>query len=252
MTTRALLLCLAGAAFVSFFLWDTIAVYPFRLLVTLMHETGHAVMANLVGGSVESVTISPSEGGLTVSAYEPTFLKQLLVKSAGYVGSSIAGAALLVAVGRMRSGKVLVWGLVGWMLIVALLWVPIIAPDVTGGAAKVSGYARSDGLFTLAFIAGLAVVFGFIAAKAPVWLRRGLVVWVATLSCLAALQDIKGLFGFGLGGSDAHAMADITLIPAGFWAAVWMLMSLAAMTFGLRSIAKRRRAAARAHPVVAF
>jgi hypothetical protein len=76
-----------------------------------------------------------------------------------------------------------------------------------------------------------------------VWLRRGLVVWIAALSCLLALQDIKGLFGYGLevGVSDAHAMAQLTYLPAPFWAAVWMGVSLGAMWLGLRSILRRRQ-----------
>jgi hypothetical protein len=75
-----------------------------------------------------------------------------------------------------------------------------------------------------------------------VWLRRLALVWIATLSCLAALEDIKNLFGFGLGGtsSDADAMAHLTHIPAGFWAVVWMLLALLAITLGVRSIVRRQ------------
>ena len=70
-------------------------------------------------------------------------------------------------------------------------------------------------------------------------------IWIATLSCLAALEDIKGLFGYGLGGSfsDADAMGKLTILPAAFWAGSWMLMSIGAMGIGLWSIVKRRRGA---------
>lgn len=242
MTTRALVLALAAAAAISVFFWDSLAIYPFRLLVTLMHESGHALMAKVVGGDVVSVTISPSEGGLTMSAFEPTLLKRLLVSSAGYVGSSLAGGLLLFAAGRMRSGRLLVWTLVVWMVVVAVVWVPFVPPDTGGGAAKASGYARTDGLFTWAFILGLGSVFALVAWKAPVVVRRTLVVWVAALSCLASLEDIKSLFGYGLAGSgsDADAMARVTLVPAAFWAVVWLALSLFAMFLGVRSIVQRR------------
>ena len=209
-----------------------------------MHETGHAVAANLVGGDVVSVTISPREGGLTLSSFEPTLLKRMIVSSAGYVGSSLAGALLLIGAGRMRSGRFLLWGLVTWMVLVALVWVPFVPPGMEGGAAKASGYARTDGLFTMAFVVVVGAALGFIASKASIEVRRITVVWIATLSCLAALEDVKGLFGYGLSGSgsDADAMARLTHLPAGLWAGVWMLLSLAAIFFGLRSIVKRRAA----------
>ncbi|MGZ3460068.1 MAG: M50 family metallopeptidase, partial [Archangium sp.] len=60
MSTRALLGCLVLAAAASLFLWDTVWLYPFRLLVTLMHESGHALTAWALGAHVGSVTISPA------------------------------------------------------------------------------------------------------------------------------------------------------------------------------------------------
>ncbi|MGZ3461636.1 MAG: M50 family metallopeptidase, partial [Archangium sp.] len=152
-------------------------------------------------------------------------------------------ALLLVVAGRMRSGRALLWGLVAWMVAVAVLWVPLLPPDPGTAHALATGSSRSDGLFTLGFITGMAAFLGLVAWRGPVWLRRGLVVWIAALSCLLALQDIKGLFGYGLevGVSDAHAMAQLTYLPAPFWAAVWMAVSLGAMGLGLRSILRRRR-----------
>src|SRR5690606_17133341 len=125
----------------------------------------------------------PREGGLTLSRIEPTFFKSLLVSSGGYLGSSVAGAVLLALAGRIRSGRALLWAIVAWMGLVAVLWVPFVPPglDTNSGAAKVSGYARTDGLFTMGFILGLGAVLGAIAAWAPVWVRRGVLVWIATL-----------------------------------------------------------------------
>jgi hypothetical protein len=243
MSTQALLACLVLAAVASLFLWQTVWLYPFRLLVTLMHESGHALSAWAVGSTVSSVTISPSTGGLTYHTLTGSLWKELLIASGGYLGSSLAGALLLVAAGRMRSGRALLWLLVAWMGAVAVLWVPLLPPDPGAAHALATGSSRSDGLFTLGFIAGMGALLGVVAWKGPVWLRRGLVVWIAALSCLLALQDIKGLFGYGLqvGVSDAHAMAQLTYLPAPFWAAVWMMVSLGAMVLGLRSILRRRQ-----------
>ncbi len=243
MSTRALLACLVLAAAASLFLWQTVWLYPFRLLVTLMHESGHALSAWAVGSHVSSVTISPSTGGLTYHSLTGSLWKELLIASGGYLGSSVAGALLLVAAGRMRSGRALLWLLVAWMVAVAVVWVPLLPPDPGAAHALATGSSRSDGLFTIGFIAGMGALLGLVAWKGPVWLRRGFIVWIAALSCLLALQDIKGLFGYGLqvGVSDAHAMAQLTYLPAPFWAAVWMGVSLAAMWLGLRSIVRRRQ-----------
>lgn len=252
MSTRALLACLVLAAAASLFLWQTVYLYPFRLLVTLMHESGHALTAWALGAHVSSVTISPATGGLTYHSLTGSLWKELLIASGGYVGSSVAGAVLLVAAGRMRSGRALLWALVVWMVGVAVLWVPLLPPDPGAAHALATGSSRSDGLFTLGFIAGMAAFLGLVAWKGPVWLRRGLVVWIAALSCLLALQDIKGLFGYGLeagGVSDAQSMAQLTYLPAPFWAAVWMGASLVAMWLGLRSIVRRRRLVATRSPM---
>jgi hypothetical protein len=207
--------------------------------VTLMHESGHAIVTKLVGGTVVSLTVSPSAGGLTQSIYPPSLWRAMAIDSAGYVGSAIAGALLLWASGRMRSGRLLLTGLVVWMVTVALIWVPLIPPSASGATSLASGFARTDGLFTLAFILGTSALVLLVAWKGSLWLRQMLVVWIATLSCFAALQDIKGLFGHGTGGSDADNMAHVTHIPAAFWATTWMLMSLLAIAVGLRSILRR-------------
>jgi len=242
MSSRALVACLVLAAVASVFLWQTVWLYPFRLLVTLMHESGHALTAWVLGGHVHSVTISPSTGGLTYYSGIGSLWKQMLISSGGYMGSSVAGALLLVAAGRMRSGRLLTWGLVAWMVGVAIIWVPLLPPDPGAAHASFTGSSRGDGLFTLGFIAGMAVLLGLVAWKGPVWLRRMLIVWIATLSCFMAIQDIKGLFGFGMDGgiSDANTMARLTYLPAPFWALLWMAASLVAMVVGLRSILKRQ------------
>src|SRR6185312_12521325 len=208
--TASLLVCVGAALAVSLFFWNALPLYPFKLLVTLMHESGHAITAKLLGCTVSSMTISPTQGGLTIPLCPPSLIREVAIGSAGYVGSAVSGAVLLWAAGRMRSGRLLLTGLVVWMLAVAIAWVPLLPPSVGGSTAYASGYARSDGAFTLAFILGTSAVLLLIAWKGPLWLRRILIIFIATLSCLDALQDLKALFGHGVGGSDADNMAAAT------------------------------------------
>lgn len=243
MSRGALLLLVGGALIVALFLWGTPALYPMRLLVTLMHETGHAVMARLAGGTVESVSISPTAGGLTVWRIPRSTTWHLLVISGGYLGSAGAGALLLAAAAHLRTGRLVLGALAAWLVAVSVFWVRLVPPQVAGSVATASGYSRSDGLFTLAFALLAAAALFALAWKGPVWLRRVVIVWIATLSCLAALEDVKRLFGYGLSGSssDADLMAQQTGIPAAVWAAAWMVLSVGAVGVGVRALLRAGR-----------
>lgn len=241
----ALALCFVAALVVFLFFWGTPPLYPVRLLVTLMHESGHALAARSIGGTVVSVSISPGSGGLTVTQFEPSLLHRVWVSSGGYLGSAIAGAVLLAAAGRLRTGRFILGALAAWLAVVGVAWVRFVPPSVSGGVASATGHARTDGLFTLTFIFGVCGALLLLAWKAPVWIRRITIVFLATLSCLAALEDVKLLFGYGLEGSfsDADAMAQATGIPAAIWAALWLVISLVAVALGFRSMLRASRAA---------
>src|ERR1700741_372218 len=74
-----------------------LALYPFRLFTTWVHECGHAVMTVLVGGHVNSIVIERTAAGVTNSLIPQSRVAQGLVASAGYLGASIVGCALMIA-----------------------------------------------------------------------------------------------------------------------------------------------------------
>src|SRR5215218_6854870 len=51
------------------------ALYPFRLFTTWVHESGHAVATLLVGGHVSSIVIRPDGSGVTQSLVPDTRLR---------------------------------------------------------------------------------------------------------------------------------------------------------------------------------
>src|SRR4051812_29864841 len=102
---------LAACAVVALVFWSTPLLVPFRLFVTVVHELGHAVATVLTGGQVTGIEISPGGGGLTLVRGGNFFVSV----SAGYLGSSLFGAALLLmarAPWRRRLLQVLAVGLV--------------------------------------------------------------------------------------------------------------------------------------------
>src|SRR5205814_361619 len=80
---RKLLVALAASVLVGIVFWRSPVLWPFKLLTVLMHESGHAFATLLVGGSVDSISVSANEAGLTWSRYAPTLLRRVTVSSAG-------------------------------------------------------------------------------------------------------------------------------------------------------------------------
>ena len=213
-----LLFALLASAALGVFFWHSWVLWPFKLLVVLMHESGHAVATLLVGGHVQSISISPDEGGMTWSAYQQTLPREVIVSSAGYVGSTVSGCVLLWAAARARTGKLALYLLAGWTGLVALL------------------YVRD--LFTLAFALGATAALALCARFGATRLRRLLIAFLAAFSVLYALFDIKDdlLHFHSSGGSDADALARVTLIPAIVWGVAWGLFALVLVAFTLRGI----------------
>jgi len=213
-----LLFALAAAAAAGVVFWNTWPLYPFKLLVVLMHESGHALATLLVGGSVDRIQISPDQGGLTLSRFPPSLLRQIVISSAGYVGSTVSGCALLYVAARTKEGRWPLLALAAWCALTAALYV-------------------RDG-FTLLFVGGCALALGVLARFGASWLRRAVLVFLAAFSCSYALYDIRDdlLHLAGPGGTDADALARATFIPAIVWGVLWGAISLALVALTLRKI----------------
>lgn len=102
-----------------FLFWPTRIVLPLKILVVFMHELSHAIAIVLTGGSVESFTISPQQGGLVIGRGGNRFLSL----SAGYLGSLALGIGLLVIALRTHWDRAVLGGFGGIMLLVTLLYV---------------------------------------------------------------------------------------------------------------------------------
>ncbi|MFZ5441524.1 MAG: M50 family metallopeptidase [Myxococcota bacterium] len=209
---RALLL--VGIVVAGAFFWSSPVLLPFKLLSVMGHETGHALAALLVGGSVDRVSLQLNEGGECLSRIPDGFFARVLVFSAGYVGSAIISVLLLVLSFRFNARRV--------MLAFACVWL----------AAMGLFYAR-DG-FTLLFAAVMAVAFGVGAKWLPDALVGGLNLFIASFTALYAVMDLKDdLWNSAVRShSDAQLLADATVVPAIVWAALWTLLSVGVLAAG--------------------
>jgi hypothetical protein len=99
------------------------------MLVIAFHEFGHAITACCTGGRVESISLDPREGGVThmrggISA---------ITLPAGYLGSSLIGALLILCGFNIVASKVasivlgvcfllvLWWGKKDWLTVGTVL-----------------------------------------------------------------------------------------------------------------------------------
>ena len=209
---RAVLLVaivVTGAVF-----WDSAVLLPFKLLSVMGHETGHALSSLIVGGSVDRVTLRLDESGACLSRIPDGFFARVIVYSAGYVGSAIISVLLLVLSFRFNARRMMLAAACGWLALMGLI------------------YAR-DG-FTLLFALVMAGLFGVGAKWLPDALVGALNIFIASFTALYAVMDLKDdLWNSAVRSqSDAQLLADLTVVPAIAWAALWTLISVAVLLGG--------------------
>ncbi len=213
---------MGGALVLTILLWQLpdllheprlrVLVYPFRLFVTLVHEMGHGAAAALTGGSFQSLDVMWTGAGLAWTAGGMRFV----IIQAGYLGAALFGAVLLMLANRLKDPRALT----------ALLGV------LCGGTPLL--LARPGGWTTRLIGAAVLCVFLLLAAKGSKWLNAFVLNLLAMMVASNAVMDIWWLLGSldaTLDGipNDARAMANLTHLPAQFWAIFWVLISIAAV-----------------------
>ncbi len=217
------LIALLAALAVGLFFWDSPALWPLKLLVVMMHESGHAIGTLLVGGSVDHVVLNVDESGACLSRVPNGFLAQVVVYSSGYVGSAVAGAALLLATFRFRLRRA--------VLVAGSIWLAVM------------GVAYAGNLFTLLFCLGTAGLLAACARLLPDGAVEVLNLFVAAFSALYVVFDLRDdLWDHRVRAiSDAALLAELTWVPEILWAVLWTLFSLAILGAAAWSAVRRQR-----------
>ncbi len=92
---------LLGIATLLAFTWNFAIWTPLKILVVFFHEGSHALAAILTGGSVLRMEIIPNQGGSVLSQGGNAFA----IVTAGYLGSLVIGALLLVLASHSRADR---------------------------------------------------------------------------------------------------------------------------------------------------
>ena len=212
------ILVLAGLWF-----WSAPWLAPLRLLVVLVHETGHALATLVFGGKVERIIVGADESGQCLSSLPAGCLPQIAVYSAGYVGSAISGALQLVLAFRFRLHRPVLYAMGVWVTAMGVIY--------AGNA------------FTLAYCLGMGAVLLVLARLLPAGAVRALVTVLAVFTGLYALFDLRDDLWSpgGSGPSDAVLLAAQTHVPAFLWALLWSAASVAVLALA-GSLSMRRGA----------
>ena len=135
-----------------------------------------------------------------------------LVASAGYLGASIVGCVLMAATRVERRARSILYGVGAFMLVTVVVWM------------------RNLFGVVVVLVWGLALVT--MARRRMANALRFILSLLAVQVALNSVYDIRVLFLVN-GPSDAATMARLFLLPAWFWAATWMLMSVAMLWWTL-------------------
>ncbi|KIP10270.1 hypothetical protein PHLGIDRAFT_28525 [Phlebiopsis gigantea 11061_1 CR5-6] len=189
----------------------TLILYPFRLLTVGFHEMSHAIVGVLTCAKIHSIELDPDEGGAThMSGGIPW-----LTLPAGYLGSSLIGAALITCGFDENASKIACLVLAAFFLFT--LW-----------------WARREILTWVLILgmSGLIILFWFVAGGVAL---RYFVLFIGVMSCLYVLWDvIDDTIARKVNGSDASSFADICgCCPSQVWGVIWLLIAFCFFAAGL-------------------
>ncbi len=153
-------------------------LYPFRLLVTFIHEMGHVLTTILSGGHFVSFHVFGDGSGVTLSDGGSLYV----ILPAGYLGSALFGAVLLYTANRVKRVQWVALACGIFFIGAALLFCSNVPEDLFAAVgsvfALILGITAGLGLIalgrfasrwvtvlvlnTLAFVAGFEVVSDFL------------------------------------------------------------------------------------------
>ena len=186
--------------------FGSLALYPFSLFVTLVHESSHALAGVISGGTVQRLTLNSDLSGTTLIRGGA----MALIAPAGYLGATLAGVALLLTPLRYARRALAV-----------LAAVPL--------AALV--FFQPASLFTAVWCAIFAAALGVAAWKLRPRMAAFLQIFLGVAAGLNAFRDLINLIFISGSSSHIHTDADnmsrALFLPPLFWAFLWAVLSVA-------------------------
>lgn len=178
---------------------------------TMAHEGAHAAMGSATGQKITGVKLYGNGAGLTTMTSSRS-AGGVLAGIVGYLGPSAfgLGAAELIRVGHA----------------IVVLWVAIAALAVLGVLARKSAFGVTAVLMT-------GVLVYAVARYAPVGAQVALAYGLAWFLLLSGVQVV---LAHGRDAGDAIILRQLTRMPRGLWAGLWLIGSALALIAGARML----------------
>ena len=187
-------------------------LYPVTLLVTFLHEFGHALGALITGGEVLSIEIEETGAGKTWTRGG----WRSVILMGGYIGSALLGNLLFyIGVKWEKAAPTAVAVLCGLMVTVGLFW--------------------HSSLFSTGFL--IAFAFGLFFLGKFTNLHQEILMFLGLACIIYIVQD------FDVGpSSDLEEYAKVMVIlPAAAWKYIWLVIVLLLCFLNLRWIVKSNK-----------
>ncbi|MCE7990761.1 MAG: M50 family metallopeptidase [Roseivirga sp.] len=198
-------------------LWNTIILYPVKIFVVMLHEMSHGLMAELFGGDIIEIQIDHRIGGYCKYTVPNSFIGRFMIASAGYLGSLLWGALILILAVKTDKDRYISLGI--GIALLLLSWF-VIKTGEPFGIIMTVGF----GLFMLASFKLLSDTFHDYFLK-----------FIGMVSCIYVVIDIKGDLIDRTGiGSDADSIAEMTGIPSLVVGIIWFFIASLVIYYTLK------------------
>lgn len=187
-----------------------------RIVVTIVHESGHALVALATGRRLAGVRLYRSTAGVTESAGKPTGPGIVLTSAAGYPAPSLLGlgAAALLAVGHLTGMLLLSLVLLAGLIIAIRNAYGMLAVLVTGGA-----------IAAVSLLAAPVVQAGF----------GYVMTWFLLLGGVRPVIELqRERRRGGPRRTDADQLARLTRVPGAVWVILFGIFAVAALAVSAR------------------
>ncbi len=186
---------LVFGAYIGLIYWGgktgQLIMYPIIILVTILHELGHAFFALITGGHVHSIAVDPANGGgATLSSGGVLSL----ITMGGYIGSALFGN-LLFAIGayKMHWSKTCMWCLAILMIFIGFVW-----------------YSSPITTFALCVYA-----LGFYILSKHQYVASIMLMFLGLASIVFIIQDFNG-------GPRSDLAQFSGILPTAVWSYIWL------------------------------
>lgn len=215
------LLCCFGFTLIF---WDWL--YPINVFVVFLHEWSHGLAAVLTGGRIIEIYLDPRVAGWC----KHTSQWPITVGVAGYIGSSVFGAGLMLLGAVIRNDRWLVGFLGTFMAYIAVVYVGtsfgMLFCLSFAGFLLFTALKLSDVLndFILRFLGMSSCLYAVVRVKSHLFANwYG---WKRQLTGNAKLDQIWSK-------SDALRLSEITGIPEIAWWTAFLLIGIACFLYAL-------------------